>query len=164
MESKEERFTILSQWLFSRFVSIFPWFHQISICLFTLKVKALSLLLWQPHVVRLDHHTLKLLKYWTWQFVVIRPLCSTLMISLQLIGFYPSWLSWTFTIIVNFSVSLALYSLVIFYHVFAKELAPHNPLAKFLCIKGIVFFVFWQVMLCIPQKLIFGFKSSKSLR
>lgn len=139
---------------------------SISICVFTLKVKALSLLFWQPHVVRLDHHTLKLLKYWTWQFVVIRPLCSTLMISLQLIGFYPSWLSWTFTIIVNFSVSLALYSLVIFYHVFAKELAPHNPLAKFLCIKGIVFFVFWQVMFCIPQskKLIFGFKSSKSLR
>ncbi|EOA15581.1 hypothetical protein CARUB_v10005362mg [Capsella rubella] len=100
--------------------------------------------LFQPHVVRLDHRTLRLLKYWTWQFVVIRPLCSSLMIGLQLIGFYPSWLSWTFTIILNFSVSLALYSLVIFYHVFAKELAPHNPLAKFLCIKGIVFFVFWQ--------------------
>jgi len=84
--------------------------------------------------------------------VVIRPVCSTLMIALQLIGFYPSWLSWTFTIIVNFSVSLALYSLVIFYHVFAKELAPHNPLAKFLCIKGIVFFVFWQVMFALISK------------
>ncbi|PIA59578.1 hypothetical protein AQUCO_00400457v1 [Aquilegia coerulea] len=98
----------------------------------------------QPHTVRLDHRNLKLLKNWTWQFVIIRPLCSILMISLQLLDLYPTWLSWTFTIVLNTSVSLALYSLVVFYHVFAKELAPHNPLAKFLCIKGVVFFCFWQ--------------------
>ncbi|KAK1557455.1 hypothetical protein Q3G72_024922 [Acer saccharum] len=100
--------------------------------------------LFQPHTVKLDHHTLKQLKHWTWQFVVIRPICSILMIMLQVLGIYPTWLSWTFTIILNISVSLALYSLVIFYHVFAKELEPHNPLAKFMCIKGIVFFCFWQ--------------------
>ncbi|KAF5728651.1 hypothetical protein HS088_TW21G00800 [Tripterygium wilfordii] len=100
--------------------------------------------LFQPHTVRLDHHTLKLIKYWTWQFVVIRPVCSILMIGLQVLGIYPAWLSWTFTIILNISVSLALYSLVVFYHVFGKELAPHKPLTKFMCIKGIVFFCFWQ--------------------
>lgn len=100
--------------------------------------------LFQPHSVRLNHNTLKQLKFWTWQFVVIRPVCSILMIALQLLDMYPTWISWTFTIILNISVSLALYSLVIFYHVFAKELAPHNPLAKFLCVKGIVFFCFWQ--------------------
>ncbi|KAL7213162.1 hypothetical protein ACSBR2_015801 [Camellia fascicularis] len=100
--------------------------------------------LFQPHTVHLNHHTLKLLKYWTWQFVVIRPVCSALMITLQVLDIYPSWVSWTFTIILNVSVSLALYSLVVFYHVFAKELAPHKPLPKFLCIKGIVFFCFWQ--------------------
>ncbi|KAG6591988.1 hypothetical protein SDJN03_14334, partial [Cucurbita argyrosperma subsp. sororia] len=100
--------------------------------------------LFQPHSARLNHHTLKLLKIWTYQFVVIRPVCSILMISLQLIDVYPDWLSWTFTIILNVSVSLALYSLVVFYHVFDKELKPHSPLAKFLCIKGIVFFCFWQ--------------------
>ncbi|XP_038981681.1 transmembrane protein 184 homolog DDB_G0279555-like [Phoenix dactylifera] len=100
--------------------------------------------LFLPHTVRLEHHTLKLLKYWTWQFVVIRPVCSILMIALQLLGLYSNWVSWTFTIILNISVSMALYALVIFYHVFAKELAPHKPLAKFMCIKGIVFFCFWQ--------------------
>ncbi|KAE8673508.1 Detected protein of confused Function [Hibiscus syriacus] len=100
--------------------------------------------LFQPRTVRLNHRTLKLLKYWTWQFVVIRPVCSILMITLQLLKIYPLWLNWTFTILLNVSVSLALYSLVVFYHVFAKELAPHKPLAKFLCIKGIVFFCFWQ--------------------
>lgn len=100
--------------------------------------------LFQPHTVRLDHKNLKLLKDWTLQFVVIRPVCSVLMIAFQLLDMYPSWLSWTFTIILNVSVSLALYSLVVFYHVFANELAPHKPLAKFLCVKGIVFFCFWQ--------------------
>ncbi|KAG6776979.1 hypothetical protein POTOM_016776 [Populus tomentosa] len=98
----------------------------------------------QPRTARLDHRNLVLLKHWTWQFVIIRPLCSILMITLQMLGIYPNWLSWTFTIILNISVSVALYSLVLFYHVFAKELAPHKPLAKFLCIKGIVFFCFWQ--------------------
>nr|GMD90152.1 transmembrane protein 184C-like [Ipomoea batatas] len=100
--------------------------------------------LFQPHTAHLNHHTLKLLKDWTWQFVLIRPVCSVLMIALQLLGMYPTWVSWMFTIILNISVSLALYSLVVFYHVFAKELAPHKPLAKFLCVKGIVFFCFWQ--------------------
>ncbi|KAK8524429.1 hypothetical protein V6N13_015452 [Hibiscus sabdariffa] len=100
--------------------------------------------LFQPRTAKLNHQTLKLLKNWTWQFVAIRPVCSILMITLQLLKIYPSWLSWTFTIILNVSVSLALYSLVVFYHVFATELAPHKPLAKFLCIKGVVFFCFWQ--------------------
>ncbi|GAB2301144.1 hypothetical protein Dimus_038649 [Dionaea muscipula] len=100
--------------------------------------------LFQPRTVHLDHKTLTLLKQWTWQFVIIRPVLSVLMIAFQLLGMYTTWVSWIFTIILNISVSLALYSLVLFYHVFAKELKPHNPLAKFLCIKGIVFFCFWQ--------------------
>ncbi|KAL3820579.1 hypothetical protein ACJIZ3_006484 [Penstemon smallii] len=100
--------------------------------------------LFQPRKTHLNHKTLSLLKYWTLQFVIIRPICSILMMALQISGIYPSWLGWTFTIILNLSYSLAMYSLVIFYHVFAKELEPHNPLAKFICIKGIVFFCFWQ--------------------
>uniref|UniRef100_A0A0D6QVK7 Transmembrane protein 184C n=1 Tax=Araucaria cunninghamii TaxID=56994 RepID=A0A0D6QVK7_ARACU len=100
--------------------------------------------LFQPRTVHLDHKTLKLLKHWTWQFAIIRPVLSILMIILQMLGIYTGWISWIFSIILNISVSLALYSLVIFYHVFAKELAPHRPLAKFMCIKGIVFFCFWQ--------------------
>ncbi|KVI10515.1 Organic solute transporter Ost-alpha [Cynara cardunculus var. scolymus] len=88
------------------------------------------------------HHSFPMTLF---QFVVIRPACSVLMIVLQLLEIYPDWLSWTFTMILNVSVSLALYSLVVFYHVFAKELAPHKPLAKFLCVKGIVFFCFWQM-------------------
>lgn len=118
----------------------------------------------QPKKTHLNHQTLRLLKNWTWQFVVIRPICSVLMIALQVIGIYPSWLSWTFTIILNLSFSLAMYSLVIFYHVFAKELEPHKPLSKFICIKGIVFFCFWQVTptspslcMCMPKLYSFNY-------
>ncbi|KAJ8549628.1 hypothetical protein K7X08_033335 [Anisodus acutangulus] len=100
--------------------------------------------LFQPRTAHLDHRTLKLMKHWTWQFVIIRPACSILMITLQILGLYPSWLSWTFTIILNISFSVAMYSLVVFYHVFSKELQPHKPLSKFICITGIVFFSFWQ--------------------
>ncbi|KAB5533953.1 hypothetical protein DKX38_017039 [Salix brachista] len=105
---------------------------------------AFPMTLFVPDTVRLDHRNLVVLKHWTWQFVITRPACSILMIALQMLGIYPNWLSWAFTIILNISVSLALYSLLVFYHVFAKELAPHKPLAKFLCIKGVVFFCFWQ--------------------
>eukprot|EP00249_Psilotum_nudum_P010638 c22669_g1_i1 orf=312-1199(-) len=102
--------------------------------------------LFQPHTLLLDHHTLKLMKLWTWQFVVIRPVLSIFMILMQLLGLYKGLISLTVTLILNVSVSLALYSLVLFYHAFAKELAPHKPLTKFLCVKGIVFFSFWQGM------------------
>lgn len=101
--------------------------------------------LFVPQTTHLDHSTLTQLKHWTWQFCIIRPVCSFLMISLQLLGVYPPWLSWIFTVVLNVSVYLALYSLVKFFHVFAKELEPHKPLTKFMCIQGIVFFCFWQV-------------------
>ncbi|CAH8365955.1 unnamed protein product [Eruca vesicaria subsp. sativa] len=101
--------------------------------------------LFVPRTTHLDHRTLTQLKHWTWQFCIIRPVCSFLMVSLQLLGIYPPWLSWIFTVTLNLSVYLALYSLVKFYHVFAKELDPHKPLTKFMCVQGIVFFCFWQV-------------------
>ena len=76
--------------------------------------------------------------------------------------------------VLNVSVSLAVYALMTLYHAFQAELAPHRPLAQILCIKvrtkrmqhirtstrlmprmcgycvasqGVVFFAFWQSML-----------------
>lgn len=44
----------------------------------------------------------------------------------------------------NLSVSLALYSLILFYRATSFSLTPFRPLPKFLCVKGILFATFWQ--------------------
>ena len=41
-------------------------------------------------------------------------------------------------------ISIALYGLFVFYELSKKELADKKPLAKFLCIKLIVMFTFYQ--------------------
>jgi hypothetical protein len=48
------------------------------------------------------------------------------------------------TIVYNISIFLSLYFLVLFYEGSKEILAEFNPLAKFLCIKAVIFFAFWQ--------------------
>ena len=93
----------------------------------------------------IDKRTLATLSMFTTQFVIIRPVFSILLCILELLGMHTPPLSYVFPVIFNISVYLAIYALLQFYHAFAEELAPHNPLGKFLCIKGVVFFAFWQV-------------------
>ena len=50
------------------------------------------------------------------------------------------WIS----LINNISVSLSLYSLVLFYMATEERLKPFKPLMKFLCVKTIIFFSYWQ--------------------
>lgn len=97
-----------------------------------------------PHVQKVDARVLDQLHAWTWQFVVIRPVFSLAIVGLEALDLYKGPVTWLFSIVFNSSVFLAMYTLLLFYHAFDKELAPHQPLAKFLCIKGVVFFAYWQ--------------------
>jgi len=93
--------------------------------------------------MHLDNTTAARLKLWTTQFMVLRPILSVLSVLLQVFELYDTF-SFYINIVLNFSVTLAVYALMLFYHAFAEELSEHRPLAKFLCIKGVVFFAFWQ--------------------
>eukprot|EP01114_Cavostelium_apophysatum_P023684 TRINITY_DN9001_c0_g1_i1.p1 TRINITY_DN9001_c0_g1~~TRINITY_DN9001_c0_g1_i1.p1 ORF type:complete len:434 (+),score=76.53 TRINITY_DN9001_c0_g1_i1:107-1408(+) len=48
------------------------------------------------------------------------------------------------TVIENISISVAMYYLYLFYVTTKEELQPFKPVPKFLCVKAIIFFSFWQ--------------------
>lgn len=84
------------------------------------------------------------------QYVVVRPLTTMLAVTSQLFGVYGEGeydLSKTYVyllIVNNISQIMAMYCLVIFYTGYKIELSNIKPLPKFLCIKLVVFFSFFQ--------------------
>jgi hypothetical protein len=95
-------------------------------------------------------HSLSRLRRGTLQFVIIKPITAVLAILLHQFGLYESsnfdlnngyvYLS----LINNVSVTISLYCLVLFYMATENRLQAFNPVSKFLCIKMVVFFSFWQ--------------------
>ena len=95
-------------------------------------------------------------KYGVLLFVVIKVCASILMLVLEPLGLYGGSGQNAFNpkrgyvyiaAVLNFSMSWALYLLVKFFYATKEELRhPKNwhPVGKFLCIKGVVFFTFWQ--------------------
>eukprot|EP01102_Stenamoeba_stenopodia_P014557 TRINITY_DN4846_c0_g1_i1.p1 TRINITY_DN4846_c0_g1~~TRINITY_DN4846_c0_g1_i1.p1 ORF type:complete len:503 (-),score=127.31 TRINITY_DN4846_c0_g1_i1:137-1645(-) len=84
------------------------------------------------------------------QYTIVKPILAGLVIFLELRGTYhegdfsPKYGYLYVCIIENISVTLALYYLVLFYLVSHDPLEPFRPVAKFLCVKMIIFFTFWQ--------------------
>ena len=84
------------------------------------------------------------------QFVVLKPLMAFLSFSFEHLEMYWngrfSWdVAYPYIMFVdNISQTIALYCLVIFYMVLKDELEPVNPVPKFMVVKAVVFFTFWQ--------------------
>eukprot|EP00850_Spirogloea_muscicola_P006488 SM000030S11497 [mRNA] locus=s30:894513:898163:- [translate_table: standard] len=86
-------------------------------------------------------------------FVVVRPLTTMIAMFCEWGGvygegeldFHKSFIYLSF--INNASQIWAIYCLVMFYHAAYIQLRPMRPFSKFLCVKAVVFFSFWQSML-----------------
>ncbi|XP_019368484.1 PREDICTED: transmembrane protein 184A isoform X2 [Gavialis gangeticus] len=96
---------------------------------------------------------LRFCKQATLQFCIVKPLMAIVTIILQAFrkyhdGDFNIHSGYLYiTIIYNFSVSLALYALFLFYFATMELLRPFEPVLKFLTIKAVVFLSFWQGML-----------------
>ncbi|KAL9179952.1 hypothetical protein ACHAXT_007922 [Thalassiosira profunda] len=89
-------------------------------------------------------------KYGVLQYVLVKILATIAVIILSAKGMWNSgtwaWDSaWTYIAVsMNVSIGYALYCLVKLYYATKEDLKEWNPVWKFLCIKGIIFFTFWQ--------------------
>ncbi|KAG8980694.1 hypothetical protein FRB93_009067 [Tulasnella sp. JGI-2019a] len=90
------------------------------------------------------------LKWSVLQYAAIRPLISIAGIVCQAFNVlcestYSIHFAYVYLQAVDFvSISVALYGLILFYVLTKEELKGRRPLAKFMCIKLIVFFTFYQ--------------------
>lgn len=97
-----------------------------------------------------DPYTFLGLKRGILQYVQIKPILAVITVVLKSIGKYDdgklawgngyTWVSATY----NISVFLSLYCLGMFWAGLSEDLSPFRVTSKFLCIKGIIFFSFWQ--------------------
>lgn len=84
------------------------------------------------------------------QYTVVRPITTVIALICELAGVYqenkftPSN-AYTYVVCINnLSQFVSMYCLVLFYKANHEELKPMNPIGKFLCIKMVIFFSFFQ--------------------
>ncbi|KAK0521170.1 hypothetical protein OC842_006868 [Tilletia horrida] len=105
--------------------------------------------LFYPPLDMSNPHTFLALKRGVLQYVQIKPVLAIATIATKLTGTYHEGkLGLNYytleQIIYNFSVFLSLYCLAMFWSCLSPDLASFRVTPKFICIKGIIFFSFWQ--------------------
>ncbi|KAI9364750.1 organic solute transporter Ostalpha-domain-containing protein [Pilaira anomala] len=97
-----------------------------------------------------DPYTFLFVKRGILQFVYVKPVLAIITMILKATGNYHEGdFSWSssylyLTFFYNLSVCLSLWCLMVFFYATKKDLTMFRPLPKFLCVKAIIFFSFWQ--------------------
>ncbi|KAJ2964861.1 hypothetical protein NQZ79_g286 [Umbelopsis isabellina] len=97
-----------------------------------------------------DPYTFLFVKRGILQFVYVKPILAILTMILKATdNYHEGQISWTsayfyLTFFYNISVCLSLWCLVVFFYATKADLRDFRPLPKFLCVKAIIFFSFWQ--------------------
>jgi hypothetical protein len=100
--------------------------------------------------IKLDQDFYRCIMQGIMQFAILKPVTAAAALVMQSLGAYHegefSWSSgYSYIALVNnVSVTVALYCLLLFYNACEEELQPFRPFAKFVCIKSVIFFSFWQ--------------------
>lgn len=110
----------------------------------------LSLFLRAP---RMGEPFLRLCRHGVINYVVLRPLTSVIAFMAEANGVYGEgqilnpWVAYPYLAFVNnLSQAWAMYCLILLYKVMYTELTPLRPFWKFISVKAVVFFSFWQSM------------------
>lgn len=97
-----------------------------------------------------DPYTFLFVKRGILQFVYVKPVLALLTMVLKVSGNYQEGeFSWSssylyLTFFYNLSVCLSLWCLMVFFYATKQDLKGFRPLPKFLSVKAIIFFSFWQ--------------------
>ena len=84
------------------------------------------------------------------QYVIIKPTLAVIAIILHTKGLYhpgsfdPHYGYLWIALLMNLSIFIAFYFLVVFYQLVHHVIKRHRPLSKFIAIKAVLFFIFWQ--------------------
>lgn len=102
---------------------------------------------------QLNHKTLSLMKMCLVQYMIVNPVCTLIAVPLYITGYYKEGAfeagnAYPYLACVQFvSVSFGFTALVYIYLSTKQFLQPYKPTQKFLAIKAVVFFCFWQAFL-----------------
>jgi hypothetical protein len=106
-----------------------------------------------PPLDILDPYCFLYIKRGILQYVWLKPFICLATIGAEFAGWYDvndfsvSSVYFWLTLVYNFSVTLSLYCLAIFWKILWNDLKPFKPVGKFLCVKLIIFASYWQGIL-----------------